>query len=63
MEKMLLTPMEVGEALGLGRSKVYALIASGALPSVRIGRRAVRVPAQALNAWVTGIAPKAQTRE
>ena len=44
-------PDEVGEALGLGRSKTYELIAFGKLPVVRIGR-CVRVPAEALRRWV-----------
>ena len=44
-------PDEVGEAIGLGRSKTYELIASGKLPVVRIGR-CVWVPAEALQRWV-----------
>ena len=51
MEHLLLRPNEVQQALGLGRSKVYELIAEGELPVVRIGR-AVRVPAAALEEWV-----------
>ena len=51
MEPLLLRAEEVAEALGLGRSKVYELMASGELPTVRIGR-AVRVPAEALRDWV-----------
>ena len=35
--KMLYTLTEVAAALGVGRSKVYELVRSGALPSVRIG--------------------------
>ncbi len=52
MEKLLLRPTEAAEVLGLGRSKVYELLASGALPAVRIGA-SVRVPAEALRRWVT----------
>jgi excisionase family DNA binding protein len=51
MESMLLKADEVAQILGLGRSKTYELIASGALPTVRIGR-AVRVPRAALEDWV-----------
>lgn len=36
MDKMLLTPTEAAQVLGVGRSKVYELIRSGALGSVRI---------------------------
>ena len=51
MDQLLLRPEEVQEALGLGRSKTYELIASGQLPVVRIGR-CVRVPAAGLRRWV-----------
>lgn len=37
--------------LGLGRSKTYELIATGALPTVRVGR-CVRVPMHAVRRWV-----------
>ena len=48
---LLLRPDEVAALIGLGRSKTYELIASGALPVVRIGR-AVRVPRAQLEEWV-----------
>lgn len=51
MDKLLLRPVEAAEAIGIGRSKVYELIASGELPSVRIGA-SVRVPVEALRAWI-----------
>ena len=51
MGTLLMRPDEVKEALGLGRTKTYELIASGKLPVVRIGR-CVRVPAEALRRWV-----------
>jgi excisionase family DNA binding protein len=51
MEKLLVRPSEAAEMLGLGRSKVYAMLASGELPSVRIGK-SVRVPTEALRRWV-----------
>ena len=49
--KLLLKADEVAHLLGVGRAKTYALLAANALPTVRIGR-SVRVPAQALRAWV-----------
>jgi excisionase family DNA binding protein len=55
MEKLLLKPIEVCDVTGLGKSKCYALIAEGVIPSVRIGR-AVRVPAGALRRWVESLA-------
>jgi len=51
MERLLLRAEEVQEALGLGRSKVYEMMATGVLPTVRIGR-SVRVPADALRDWI-----------
>ena len=51
MDRLLLRPVEVAEAIGVGRSKVYELLASGALPSIRIGGR-VRVPVAELREWI-----------
>lgn len=51
MDKLLLRPVEATEAIGIGRSKVYELLASGELPSIRIGG-SVRVPVDALRAWI-----------
>jgi excisionase family DNA binding protein len=51
MDKILLTATETAEVLGLGRTKVYALIASGELPSVRIGA-SVRVAVEELKDWL-----------
>lgn len=50
MEKLFAKPAEAANALGIGRSKTYALIALGVLPSVRIGK-SVRVPIAALREW------------
>lgn len=44
-------PIEAAEAIGVGRSKIYELLASGELPSIRIGG-SVRVPVDALRAWI-----------
>jgi len=51
MEPLLLRPGEAAEAIGIGRSKIYELISSGELPSVRIGG-SVRVPLDKLREWV-----------
>ena len=46
MERVLLTVEEVAEALHVGRTKVFDLIATGQLESVQIGRlRRVHVDA------------------
>jgi excisionase family DNA binding protein len=51
MEKMLLRPVEAADAIGVGRSKMYELLASGELPSIRVGA-SVRVPVEELRAWI-----------
>ena len=51
MDRLLLKPHEAAELLGVGRSKIYALLAAGELPSVRLGH-SVRVPVGALKEWV-----------
>jgi excisionase family DNA binding protein len=50
--KLLLRPSELAEAMGISRSKAYELIASGDVPSIRIGGN-VRVPLDALRKWIT----------
>ena len=50
-ERLAFRVPEVGELVGIGRSKAYQLVASGEIPSIRIGR-AVRVPAQALKDYL-----------
>lgn len=54
MDKLLLTPAEAARALGIGRTKVYELMASGALASVQIGR-CRRVPREALAELVSAL--------
>lgn len=49
--RLLLTPTEAAEALGIGRSKLYELIRSGVVESVRIGA-ARRIPEDALKVYV-----------
>jgi excisionase family DNA binding protein len=45
MEKLLLSPEEAAEALGVGRSRVYDLMRTRQLHSVRIGKsRRVQFP-------------------
>jgi excisionase family DNA binding protein len=48
---LLLNIPQVAARLGLGRTKVYELIATEGLPVVRFGR-AVRVSAISLQRWV-----------
>ena len=51
LEPLLLKAPEAGKLLGLGRSKVFAMVAAGELPVIRIGR-SVRIPRQALERWI-----------
>lgn len=51
MEQLLLKPEEASRVLGLGRSKIYQLLATGAIESIAVGRSR-RIPADALRRWV-----------
>jgi excisionase family DNA binding protein len=56
--KLLLTVPEAAKALAISRSKLYELIASGAIRSVRIdGAR--RIPLNALNDYVNALMEEA----
>ncbi|HEX6351081.1 MAG TPA: helix-turn-helix domain-containing protein [Candidatus Dormibacteraeota bacterium] len=48
---MLLRAEEAARMLGLGRSKVFQMLAAGELPVVRIGR-SVRIPREELREWI-----------
>jgi excisionase family DNA binding protein len=50
-EPLLLKPTEAAESLRVSRAKVYAMLAAGELPSVRVGRFR-RIPVLALRQWV-----------
>ena len=50
-QRLLLRIPEVAEMLGIGRTKIYELIATGELPTIRVGR-AVRISVRTLQEWV-----------
>lgn len=52
VQPLLLRIPEAAAALGVCRATVYRLIDTQGLPVVRLGRRAVRVSAAALEQWV-----------
>lgn len=52
MERLLLRPEEAAKLLGVGRSKLYQLLAAGDIPCVMLGSRCRRVPLDALRRWV-----------
>jgi excisionase family DNA binding protein len=49
--RLLLTVQDIQDELRIGRSSVYALIRSGQLATIHIGR-SVRVPRTSLEAWL-----------
>lgn len=51
MQSLLYKPEAAASALGIGRTKIFELIAEGAIETVQIGRSR-RVPAQALEDYV-----------
>jgi len=51
VNRLLLTPEQAAECLGIGRSKLYELIAAGVLETVNIGK-CRRIPAAALDEFV-----------
>jgi len=54
VEALLLTPEEAAASLAVGRTKVYELLSSGALESVRIGT-CRRIPVVALQRFVEAL--------
>jgi excisionase family DNA binding protein len=50
-EKILYKPEELAERIGVSRSKVYRLIATGVIPAIRLGS-ALRISADAFREWV-----------
>jgi len=61
-ETLLLRPEDAGRALGIGRSKTYELMRSGDLPVIAIGR-SVRIPVEALRAWINERAAAAASND
>lgn len=49
--RLFLRIPEVAEALGIGRTKIYEMIATGKLPTIRVGR-AIRISVSTLQKWV-----------
>ena len=56
LPRILLTPEEAAQALGIGRTKLYELLATAKLPSVRIGGSR-RVSVDALTEFVRCLTP------
>ena len=59
--KLLFRVVEVAELLSIARSKAYAMVQAGELPSVRIGK-SLRVPAKALDEYVARLVEEGAIR-
>ncbi|MFE1783647.1 helix-turn-helix domain-containing protein [Streptomyces sp. NPDC059506] len=56
IDRLLYKPEEVAEALAIGRSTVYELMAEGAIKYIKLGRTR-RIRRADLEAYVTNLAP------
>ena len=61
-QRLLLSVAEVSAELGCGRDTVYALLTSGALPSVRLGGRLRRIRRADLTRYVDALAESTPSR-
>jgi len=61
MDAILIRAEEAAKLLGVGRSKIYSMMASGGLPVVRLGR-SVRVPIEGLREWIAQQTRSSQAR-
>ena len=52
-QQELMRVAEVAKQLGVSDSRLYQLIAQGAVPCVRIGR-SIRIPREAWRRWIAG---------
>lgn len=58
MERLLLTAEEVADALNVGRTRVYELLAAGEITSVKIGHLR-RVPVEAVREYAARLVEEA----
>lgn len=54
MERLTLTVQEVAQALGISADLAGDLVRSGEIPSIRLGKRRVVVPRDALEKMLAG---------
>lgn len=50
--KLLLSPIETAQALGIGRTLVYDLMREGQLSNLKIGRLR-KIPLQTIEQWIS----------
>ena len=53
-EKLVYTPREIGKLLGLSKNLVYAEIAAGHIPAIRLSDRKIIIPKIQFEAWLAG---------
>ncbi len=58
--RLLLTPVEAAAAIGISRTRIFALMSSGAVESVRVGRSR-RIPVSALEEFVARLRAETAT--
>ncbi|MFF4120117.1 helix-turn-helix domain-containing protein [Streptomyces sp. NPDC001714] len=56
VDRLLYTPEEAAEALAIGRSTLYELMADGVLAYIKLGRSR-RIRRKDLETYVAGLAP------
>ena len=57
-DRALLSVDEFANKVGLGRSKVYELISSKEIETLKIGKRRL-IPVQAMDEWIAGLRERA----
>jgi excisionase family DNA binding protein len=60
---LTITISEAARRLGIGRSLAYAAAASGEIPTIRIGTKALRVPVRALERMLDAGTSKIEAAE
>lgn len=61
MDRLLNSPEETAALLGIGRTRVFALLAAGEIESVRVGRRRL-IPTAAVEDFVARLREHADPR-
>lgn len=51
MDKLMLSVPQACEAMEVGKTRLYELIASGSLPVIRWGRN-IRIPVKEIEKWI-----------
>jgi excisionase family DNA binding protein len=52
-EPLVFSAQEAAEAIGVGESKIYELVAGGKIPAIKWGPKTIVIPRQALEQYLT----------